>query len=138
MQWKRNETAFPTKKTSSSNNSCNSCSNCCFFLKKRACEGAVREPRESIIDVRDPLGRALFSYLFSASIFSHKIEIFNENCTFGNCFQKMRENRKVRFDCTGAYGLHLSPHRGVPRATQNYIKKQKDSRNLFFYGKTTN
>jgi hypothetical protein len=34
--------------------------------------------------------------------------------------------------------LHMSPHRGTPRATQNYIKKQKDSRNLFFYGKTTN
>ena len=75
--------------------------------------------------------------------FSHKIEISYENgpqnkpkvdiC--GSCFQKMRENRKVRFDCTGAYGLHLSPHRGVPRATQNYIKKQTDSRNLFFLRK---
>ena len=74
---------------------------------------------------------------------SHKIEIFNENCpqntpkvdTFGSCFQKMKENRKVRFDCTGAYGLHMSPHRGAPRATQNYTKKQTDHRNLFFLGK---
>jgi hypothetical protein len=74
------------------------------------------------------------------------MEISNENepqnepkvNTFGSRFQKMREDRKVRFDYTGAYGLQMSPHRGTPRATQNYIKKQKDSRNLFFYGKTTN
>ena len=60
------------------------------------------------------------------------MEISNENepqnepkvNTFGSRFQKMREDRKVRFDYTGAYGLQMSPHRGTPRATQNYIKKQ--------------
>ena len=111
--------------------------------KSAHARGAVREPRESIIVCRDPLGRALFAYLFSASFFSHKIEIVNENCpqngprvdAFGICFQNMKENRKVRFDYTGTYGLHMSPHRGAPRATQNYTKKQTDSRNPFFLGK---
>ena len=111
--------------------------------KSAHARGAVREPRESIIDPRDPLGRALFWYLFFASFVSHKIEISYENgpqngskvITFGSCFQKMKENRKMRFDCTGVYGLHMSPHRGAPRATQNYTKKQTDSRNPFFLGK---
>jgi len=96
-----------------------------------------------IIEGCDPLGWALFAYLFLVSFFSHKIEIFYENGpqntpkvdTLGSCFQKMKENRKVRFDCTGAYGLHMSPHRGTPKATQNYTKKPIDSRNLFFLGK---
>ena len=39
------------------------------------------------------------------------------------------------FDCTGAYGLYMSPHRGAPKATQNYTKTQTDCRNLFFPGK---
>ena len=55
--------------------------------------------------------------------------------SFGSCFQKKWENRKVRFDCTGAYGLHVSPRPGAPKATQNYSKKQVDSTNLLFQGK---
>ena len=99
-----------------------------------------------IIDPRDPLGRALFSYLFFGSFFSYKIKISYGNGpqngpkvdTFGSCFQKMTENREVRFDCTGVYGLHMNPHRGPPRATQNYTKKQTDSRNFFFFEKSKN
>ena len=43
--------------------------------------------------------------------------------SFGNCFQKKKENQKVRFDCTGAYGLHVSSRREAPKATQNYPQK---------------
>ena len=106
--------------------------------------GAVREPRESLIDTRDPLERALFSYLFPASFFSHKVVISNENGlqngpkvdTFGSCLQKMRENKKVGFDCTGEYGLHMHPHREPPRATQNYTKKKLIPETFFFSEKS--
>ena len=52
--------------------------------------------------------------------------------SFGSCFQKKRENRKVRFDCTGAYGLHVSSRRGAPKATQNYTQKQDWFQKPFF------
>ena len=51
--------------------------------------------------------------------------------SLGSCFQKKKGNRKVRFDCTGAYGLHVSPRCGAPKAAQKYTKKHTDSRNLF-------
>jgi hypothetical protein len=120
------------------------CSNCCFLLKKRACEGGCQGAPEKYHSLSGSTWAGTFCIPFVWHPFcSHKIEIFNENCpqntpkvdTFGSCFQKMKENRKVRFDCTGAYGLHMSPHRGAPRATQNYTKKQTDSRNPFFLGK---
>ena len=41
----------------------------------------------------------------------------------------------MRFDCTGAYGLHVSPRLGTPKATQHYTKKQMDSMNRFFLPK---
>ena len=47
--------------------------------------------------------------------------------SFGSCFEKKTENGKVRFDRTGAYGLHVSPRPGTPKAAQNYAKKQMDS-----------
>ena len=52
--------------------------------------------------------------------------------SFGSSFQKKKENRKVRFDCTGAYGLHMSPSRGAPGATQKSRKKVAPPQNLFF------
>ena len=82
-------------------------------------------------------------YLISCIVYGfdscHKIKIFNENCpemdprvdSFGNCFQNKKENRKVCFDSTGAYGLHVSPRCGAPKAPQKYTKKNTDSRNLF-------
>ena len=42
---------------------------------------------------------------------------------FGRCFQKKKGNRKVCFDCTGAYGLHVSPRHGAPKVNQNYFHK---------------
>ncbi len=131
------------KKLSSSNNSCNFGSNSCFLLKKRACEGGCQGAPGKCNSVSFSHIWSTFCIPFFGILFSHKIEIVNENCpqnkpkvdTFGSCFQKMKENRKVRFDCTGAYGLHMSPHRGAPRATQNYTKKPTDSRNLFFLTK---
>ena len=42
----------------------------------------------------------------------------------------------MRFDCTGAYGLHVSPRPGTPKATQNYTKKQMDSMNRLFLPKS--
>ena len=41
----------------------------------------------------------------------------------------------MRFDCTGAYGLHVNPGPGAPEAPRNYSKKQMDSMNLLFLGK---
>ena len=54
---------------------------------------------------------------------------------FGSRFQKKCENRKVRFDCTGAYGFHVNPRPGTPKAARNYSKKQMDSMNLLFLRK---
>ena len=146
LKWKQNKTDFRDKKQARATIPWICARTVVSCWKSAHARGAVREPRESIIVCRDLLGRALFSYLFLASFFSTKIEIYNENGpqngpkvdTFGICFQKTKENRKVRFDCTGAYGLHMSPHRGKPRATQNYTKKQTDSRNFLFFEKSEN
>ena len=43
--------------------------------------------------------------------------------SFGRCFLKKKGIRKVCFDCTGAYGLHVSPRHGAPKVTQNYFVK---------------
>ena len=52
--------------------------------------------------------------------------------SFGSCFRKKEENRKVRFDCTGAYGLHVSPRPGTPKAKQNPPKKPDGFQDPFF------
>ena len=79
MQWKRNETAFPTKKTSSSNNSWNLCSNSCFLFEKRACEGGCQgAPGSDHRRFVSPCAGTFFLPVF-AILFSHKIVIFNEN-----------------------------------------------------------
>ena len=55
--------------------------------------------------------------------------------SFGSCFQKKRENRKVRFDCTGAYGLHVSSRREAPEAIQSYPQKPDRFQEPFFLRK---
>ena len=47
--------------------------------KSAHARGAVREPREAIIDPWFYLGGHLFLHVFSHPFFSYKIEIFNEN-----------------------------------------------------------
>ena len=42
----------------------------------------------------------------------------------GPTFQKKCENEKVRLDCAGAYGLHMSPSLKAPDATKKSQKKQ--------------
>ena len=42
----------------------------------------------------------------------------------GPNFQKTCENEKVRLDCAGAYGLHVSPSRKALDATKKSQKKQ--------------
>ena len=60
------------------------------------------------------------------------IEIEPEVDCFKSSFQKTQRNRKVRFDCTGAYRMHVSPRRETPQAAQNYVKQtHTKSRNLF-------
>ena len=58
--------------------------------------------------------------------------------SFGSCFRKKEENRKVRFDCTGAYGLHVSSRREAPEATQNYPQKPDRFQEPFFLRKIRN
>ena len=41
---------------------------------------------------------------------------------FRSRLQKASENREVRFDCTGACGLHVSHRHGTPKEAQNYIQ----------------
>ena len=55
--------------------------------------------------------------------------------SFGSCFRKKKENRKVRFDCTGAYGLHVNPRPGTPKAKQNPPKKPDGFQDPFFLEK---
>ena len=54
--------------------------------------------------------------------------------SFGSCFLKKKENRTVRFDYTGAYGLHVNPRPGTPKATQNPSKKLDGFQDPFFLG----
>ena len=58
--------------------------------------------------------------------------------SFESCFQKKKEMQKVCFDCTGAYGLHVSPRCGSPKAAQKYTKKHTDSRKVFVQRKNGN
>ena len=55
--------------------------------------------------------------------------------SFGSCVQNKKENKKVRFDCTSAYGLHVSPRPGAPKATQNYPQKPDGFQEPFFLRK---
>ena len=41
----------------------------------------------------------------------------------GPTFQKKCENEKVRLDCAGVYGLHMSPSLKAPDATKQKNKK---------------
>ena len=51
-------------------------------------------------------------------------------------FHKSYENGKVCFDCTGAYGLHMSPSLGALRVTKKLKKKATHFRTVFFNKKT--
>ena len=51
----------------------------------------------------------------------------------GATIQKKYEKGKVCLDCTGVYGLHMSPYHGMLSATQNRRKKPPHSLNTFFY-----
>ena len=74
-----------------------------------------------------------FSLPFFAVFVFTQLRDFNANgpntdlraASFKSCFQKARENRKVRFDYTSAHGLHVSPRprRGAPKAGQNDSNK---------------
>ena len=41
----------------------------------------------------------------------------------GPTFQKKCENEKLRLDCAGAYGLHMSPSLKAPDATKKSQQK---------------
>ena len=51
-------------------------------------------------------------------------------------FHKSYENGKVRFDCTGAYGLPMSPSLGALRVTKKLKKKTTHFRTFFLNKKT--
>ena len=56
----------------------------------------------------------------------------------GSTFQKKCENEKVRLDCAGAYGLHMSPSLKAPDATKKSLKKQMCFKYAFFHQKYEN
>ena len=47
-------------------------------------------------------------------------------------FSGITEGRKVRFDCTGAHGLHVSPRRGTPKVARNYAQNAHRLKQPFF------
>ena len=47
-------------------------------------------------------------------------------------FRANYDNAEVCFDHAGVYGLHTSPSRGAPGATQKRPKKEVLYKNLFF------
>ena len=64
--------------------------------------------------------------------FSRKKVSWNPSVFFLRCFRKKEENRKVRFDYTGAYGLHVGPRPGTPKAKQNPPNKPDGFQDPFF------
>ena len=56
----------------------------------------------------------------------------------GPTFQKKCENEKVRLDCAGAYGLHMSPSLKAPDATKTSLKNRCVSSTYFFHQKYEN
>ena len=53
----------------------------------------------------------------------------------GPTFQKKCENEKVRLDCAGAYGLHMSPSLKAPDATKKSLKNKCVSSTHFVHQK---
>ena len=51
-------------------------------------------------------------------------------------FQKKCENEKLRLDCAGAYGLHMSPSLGALRVIKKLKKKATNFRTALFRKKT--
>ena len=93
---------------------------------------AVREPRGLHIVRCLHLGGTFFlnhclKHFFLQKLrFSKKIvaEMDPKWTLLGAFFSKRDKHRKVCFDCAGVYGLHISPHRGAPGPTHNYIKNR--------------
>ena len=54
----------------------------------------------------------------------------------GSTFQEKCENEKIRLDCAGAYGLHMSPSLKAPDAKSQ--KKQMCFKYVIFFFKKTN
>ena len=55
----------------------------------------------------------------------------------GPTFQKKCENEKVRLDCAGAYGLHMSPSLKAPDATKKSQQKQMCFKYVIFFIKNS-
>ena len=143
LQWKRNQTTLFWKKGARATIPETFARTVVSSWKSAHARGAVREPWKRMIVRNLLLEVCFFLAVFLHPFVSHKVKILMKMVTgmdpkgdsFGSCFQKKWENRKVRFDCTGAYGLHVSPCPGTPKATQNYAKKWMDSMNSFFLRK---
>ena len=153
LQWKRQgNTFFKDKDSKSSHNFCNEqlrartfaiaaascsccCCNCCFLFKPARARAAVREPPGSSIGTLFIWRGTFFSNHFLKPFFHTNITFWikfdskmDPFCTLRRAFFKENyENRKVCLDCTGVYGLHMSPSRGLLWATQ----KSKKNRNIF-------
>ena len=101
------------------------------MFEKCASEGAVRGAWEGAAHANFALAGILF-YLSLLHSFSIQKTIIYATLVAETApgrdllvfvFRKSSETRKVRFDCTSAYGLHASPRRGAPKAAQNYVNK---------------
>ena len=107
-------------------------------LRSTHARGAVRGAWETAIHGKFHLGGHFFLTVSSASYFHQNsmsltelvIEMEPEGDCLKSSFHKSSETREVRFDCTGACGLHVSPRHGAPQAARYYVTKRVDSKNL--------
>ena len=110
-----------------------SCSASCFLLRLLFLTQtifdfgvAAREPRDIGIDWCLTLPGQLFLGIFWSAFFHPSITFWTrivskmdpKLCLVGPTFRKKCENEKVRLDCAGAYGLHVSPSLKTPDATK--------------------
>ena len=122
-------------------NCCSLLFNCCLLLKQSlTLGGAVREPWDTTVAGRFTAGGTFFSNRFRALTFStteqlcHQIDLHYgpKRKSFGSYFWEKCKNEKVCLDCAGMYGSHMSPSRGVLRATQQLKKKTRTFQNRIF------
>ena len=80
-------------------------------------------------------GRSIILLLLFCTFSFHIVDMFNEFVIRMEsagypfiCFFSKIQSQQMSADCTGAYGLRVSPRRGAPKATQNYSIERPDSR----------
>ena len=111
---------------------CCCCSNCCFCCWKCAREaafpGASAHGNRVLFDFESSYLLSIFRTPFSTQIINTVCDKSDTGiysfCNRWEAFFKNKcENKQVRFDCTGAYGLNMSLSLGTFRATKKLKRK---------------